>query len=226
MKTFILILLTICLAMPALSVTKIDIYIESLCPYCMALIANSFKPFHANPSKDQLAEVNFYSYGNAHETWDGSKWVFQCQHGDNECYGNIIETCAQAKLDKETYHTFLICLEGDIKKTGKDFNQSLKNCMCEDGVKDVLACVNSEEGNKLEHEIAQKTPVHKGVPWIVVDGIVDENIQGEIFDNMTKYLCKGKPELEGCKNHQQSSSSETVMFEFTPYVTNFLQMLE
>src|SRR5689334_361194 len=88
------------------SVPKVDVYMESLCPDSIHFIETSFKPFFSNPSKHELADVTIYTSGNSHDTWDGSKWVFTCQHGDNECYGNTIETCAKKILDKEAHQNF------------------------------------------------------------------------------------------------------------------------
>jgi hypothetical protein len=43
-----------------------------------------------------ILSVGLYPYGNAQESQlpDGS-WKFQCQHGQPECTGNLIEVCIQ-----------------------------------------------------------------------------------------------------------------------------------
>jgi interferon gamma-inducible protein 30 len=184
----------------AQSIPKIDIFTESLCPDCMEFLQASLSAYQSNPSKTQLADIYIYTYGNAHESWNGSKWVFECQHGNNECYGNFIETCAKAKLNKDEYFNFLICLDGSlIKSESEDFNKAISDCLENEKVKLILECANSDEGDRLEHEVAQKTPEHDYVPWVVVDGRHDENVEQQIFENMIKYLCKEKSYLEGCK---------------------------
>ena len=44
-----------------------------------------------------------------------------------------------------------------------------------DNIADILKCSNSSVGNVMEHEMAEKTaqlnPPHKGVPWIVINGV-------------------------------------------------------
>jgi interferon gamma-inducible protein 30 len=217
MKQTMKLLITIYLISLTLQdVPKIDVFIESLCPDCMQFIQTSFIAFNSNPSRTELANVTFYSYGNAHESWDGSKWVFTCQHKENECYGNVIETCAQSKLEKDDYHNFLICLEGDIRKSGKDFNVSTRKCLKEDLAAAVIDCAVSDEGNRLEHAVAQKTPEHKYVPWIVVNGVHDTNLENRILENMTKYLCEGRPELEGCKGDLELASVAIGRCPFIP----------
>jgi interferon gamma-inducible protein 30 len=179
---------------------KIDVFVESLCPDCQGFIENSFKQYQTNESRLELADVTFFPYGNAKETFDGSKWIFTCQHGPNECYGNIIETCARDQLQKDDFNTFMVCLEADITKTGKDFNKSLANCLTNpDEIGVITQCAEGDMGNQLEHEVAQATPQHDYVPWVVVNGVHDVDAENQILDNMVKYLCKDRTDLPGCK---------------------------
>ncbi|GFR89250.1 gamma-interferon-inducible lysosomal thiol reductase-like [Elysia marginata] len=42
----------------------------------------------------------------------GDKWEFQCQHGEQECIGNLIETCTIALVkDIKKYFPFINCME-------------------------------------------------------------------------------------------------------------------
>jgi len=60
--------------------------------------------------------------------------------------------------------------------------------------RDVQKCANGAEGNALMHEIAVKTeglsPSHQYVPWIVVDGIHNDQVQEEAQENLLNYVCK------------------------------------
>ena len=58
-----------------------------------------------------IFSVGLYPYGNAHESQlpDGS-WKFECQHGQPECTGNIIEVCIEV--------TFHISITSVIESTG------------------------------------------------------------------------------------------------------------
>merc|ERR1712080_598797 len=38
-------------------------------------------------------EVDFVPYGNAHQQQDGDSWTFECQHGPDECHGNMQQSC-------------------------------------------------------------------------------------------------------------------------------------
>ena len=50
------------------------------------------------------------------------------------------------------------------------------------------------EGNRLEHAMGAKTesldPPHNYVPWIVVDGEHDNDIQEAAMDNLLALVCK------------------------------------
>jgi interferon gamma-inducible protein 30 len=209
MKRFslILALLTyytaICKAIP-----NVDVYFESLCPGCRFFITNTFSTFHQNPGRHMLANVTFYPYGNANETWDGSKWVFTCQHGNNECFGNIVDTCARSKMDKETFHTFLICLEGYLDTVGYDFNKATFHCISDHATANtILNCAAGDEGNRLEHEVAVSTPVHTHVPWIVFNGVHDPQTENSILQDMVSFLCNymADPTIPGCPTTEGKS---------------------
>ena len=44
-------------------------------------------------------------------------------------------------------------------------------------------------GNYYEHQMAQKTETHSWVPWIVVNGIHDEEVENQIIDSLIDYVC-------------------------------------
>jgi interferon, gamma-inducible protein 30 len=167
----------------------IDIFVESLCPDCMDFIGGSFKQFQAAVDHQQLAIVNFYPFGNAKESWNGSKWAFECQHGSNECYGNTIEACALNYFTDDEGKKFLICIEGNILKLSKNFDKAVELCVSDESTrKGIINCANGDEGNKLLHQVAQKTPKHNYVPWIHVNGEHDVNKENKILTNMLDYL--------------------------------------
>ena len=212
------VLILLSLSSVILSLPQIDVYVESLCPDCMGFIADSFKEFHNNPDHEKLANVTFYAFGNAKENKNGSNWEFTCQHGPNECYGNILETCAQNIFPKNEFHSFLICLESNILETGKNFDKSAANCISDKSIlQEVMDCVNSPLGNILEHIVAQATPSdHKYVPWILFNGVHNTNIENQILNDMTNFLCGLDDEtkkLPGCQDYIDTVSECLLAFE-------------
>lgn len=216
---FSLFALTVC------DLPVIDVFVESLCPDCMDFIGGSFKNFHEYKDKDSLAVVNFYPYGNAAEKWNGKSWDFTCQHGANECYGNTIETCALNLIDKNAGHDFMICIEGSIRQYAKDFNQTLSHCVDEEMKAKILNCVSLGEGNKLQHEVAQKTPEHNYVPWVHVNGQHVKDVENKILSNMVEYLC----ELQGkeCSEHNKNFKAKPLGSKCINYQQlEFLKILQ
>lgn len=176
-------------------VPQIDVLVESLCPDCMEFIAGPFKDF-MNYNVPNLAVVNFIPFGNANEEYDEEKkkWIFSCQHQENECNGNLIETCAINLLGRVESYKVIVCIEENIKRLDRDFNKTLEACVDKDTRDKIMDCFNSDLGNKYQHEMAQKTPEHKYVPWIITDGVHDIDAENRMLENMIEYLCSISPD--------------------------------
>lgn len=57
----------------------------------------------------------------------------------------------------------------------------------------IESCVNGNQGNALEHEMAIKTdalnPPHQSVPWFTMNGVHKDEIQQGLNTNMLNYVC-------------------------------------
>jgi len=73
-------------------------------------VTGSFSTAIKTPEFEKICDYKIWPYGNAKERKDGDKWVFTCQHGEKECYGNLLQTCALNKLPGNPY-LFIVCLE-------------------------------------------------------------------------------------------------------------------
>ena len=174
-------------------VPKIQVYIESLCPDCMYFINRSFKDFIEKVNKPNLADVEFIPYGNAKETYNETtkRWDFECQHKENECYGNLIETCIIQNLGRINSYQKIVCIESNIEKYDLNFDLALNDCFDGDPneIQQIRYCVESELGNIYEHQMAQKTGEHLYVPWITVDGVHDVDAENQIIESLIDYVC-------------------------------------
>ena len=183
---------------------KIEVHFESLCPGCQEFITTSFTKFSQAEQHELLADVVFYPYGNAYQKFDGKLWQFTCQHGTNECVGNLVETCAVKKFDTEVAYIFLSCLESNLSHYANDFTKTSNWCLTNYPTQktDLWNCVQSTEGNTLQHEIASYTeglrPIHKWVPWIIVDGVHDSIVENAVLDDMLSYLCQDQTNIAAC----------------------------
>ncbi len=67
-----------------------SLYYETLCPYCRQFIAQQL--FKAYNTILDIINITIVPYGNAHEIYDATtrRYEFTCQHGADECVGNLI----------------------------------------------------------------------------------------------------------------------------------------
>ena len=173
---------------------KIQVYIESLCPDCVNFITKSFKNFIEKVEKPNLADIEFIPFGNAKEVYNETtkKYDFTCQHGENECYGNLIETCSIQIMGRIPSYEVILCIESNIAKNNKDFDKTLADCLSndEENLNLIKNCITSDMGNYYEHQMAQKTDTnHKYVPWVVVNGEHDVDAENQIIENLIDYVC-------------------------------------
>ena len=175
------------------TIPKITIYMESLCPYCIEFITTSIKEFYEKVTKPNVAFIEMIPYGNAEEIYDSTtnKYSFKCQHGENECYGNLISTCSLNILGRINGQKNIICLLENIYGFGRNFDLTLEHCLSSepDILQEIKDCVQSDIGNMYQHQMAQKTGKHLGVPWILVDGEYDEDTNDKIWTSLVDYLC-------------------------------------
>jgi interferon gamma-inducible protein 30 len=180
---------------------KIEILIESLCKDCMSFFENSFKLFFQNTENNKLADVTFFPFGNADEKKEGDKWHFICQHGREECFGNVIQVCGLSKLkDQEEKYKFLICMYKE-SSLSSNHEENIKKCLTQDKYQSILLCAKGDEGNRLQHEVASKSKEHKHVPYVFINGIHSKENERRVIDNLLKFVCdqhSDKP--ESCKS--------------------------
>ena len=210
MASIKLILLIVCALFISISSKKtIEVHFESLCPGCQDFIQHSFTAFSKADQHSLLADVVFYPYGNAYQKQSGNKWVFTCQHGSNECFGNLIETCAVKKFNSESAYAFLSCLETNIGYYSNNFTNAANYCLTNYPADktNLWNCVQSDEGNRLQHEVGLVTerlkPAHQYVPWIVVDGVHDANVEDAILNDLLGYLCQDQTNIAACEGVNQ-----------------------
>ncbi|KAL4218561.1 antigen processing and presentation of exogenous peptide antigen via MHC class I [Mactra antiquata] len=177
---------------------NLTLYYESLCPDCKQFINDQLYNVWKTLGED-VVNLTLVPYGNAREKKGLKGWDFTCQHGEQECVGNLIETCAIALLEKKTaYVPFIYCMEGmDIEPA-----KAAQKCGEKLGIDidDIMKCSTSSQGNNLEHEMALLTdalnPPHRYVPWIVINDIHTEKMQNKAQSHLLEVICetyKGDP---------------------------------
>jgi len=173
----------------------VELYYESLCPGCRNFISTMIYPTFDKLRDTGIVKFGLYPYGNAVETEnkDGS-WNITCQHGPEECLGNLLEVCLMHYLswDPDLYVPVISCME-----SADDPVMSAEGCINQlstASYEAVKGCAKGPEGNRLAHAMGAKTesldPPHNYVPWVVVDGEHNNEIQQAAMDNLLALVCK------------------------------------
>ncbi len=74
------------------SPVQVNLYYETLCPYCKTFVINQLAPVDAKLKKTGIMSLSMFPYGNARYVVHNSTQdvTFTCQHGVEECKGNMI----------------------------------------------------------------------------------------------------------------------------------------
>lgn len=182
----------------------VEMYSESLCPYCKNFIVNYLSKFFEN-GLINIVELRIIPYGNAHIHEGGS---IVCQHGEDECRLNVIQTCAiNLWPDVFKWFPFVYCLEALDKQIAY---AQWTSCVGPSGLDlaRILECFQGPLGLQLELANAKETdsldPPHRYVPWVLVKGtpLMDEYLHVE------KFVCEAydgpEPKPQVCSDVQWS----------------------
>ncbi|XP_010560469.1 PREDICTED: gamma-interferon-inducible lysosomal thiol reductase isoform X1 [Haliaeetus leucocephalus] len=206
------------LSRPAAAPVELSLFYESLCPACRGfLVQELFTAWLLLP--EEVLSITLVPYGNAEvgagpircrgrslghhrprsdrlvlqERNVSGKWHFQCQHGPEECLGNMIETCLMHEAKNfSTYFPVIFCLE-----SGSSVTKNLEACLQVyapqlDGGR-IAACVQGDVGAALMHRNAQLTealdPPHQYVPWIVINGKHTDELQAQAEASLLGLIC-------------------------------------
>lgn len=154
-----------------------------------------------------MVNVTIYPFGNAREKQEivhPNEWVFTCQHGQQECDANMVETCFinLVDFDQNKYMDFLFAYETQLKKNkGKDAFGAAKT-VYDAGTwvpswDDLSECMGTEgesggtEGNAYMHQMALWTAAakHQYTPWITLNGEHTTTVQNDCVADTLKCTC-------------------------------------
>lgn len=167
---------------------KVGLYYESLCPGCRGFLAGMLFPTWI--LLNDIMSVTLVPYGNAQEKPDGQKYIYECQHGEQECLGNMIETCL-LNLTNAAYE-IIFCMESsiDVVKGAQSCLELFSSDLSWDRL---MSCVKGDEGNKLMHQNALMTkalnPPHEYVPWVTINGVHTEDLQDKALNALLPLVC-------------------------------------
>jgi len=117
-----------------------------------------------------------YPYGNAQEKLlSNGSYSFSCQHGPEECAGNLIEVCGTYYHNTTAeWFPFVNCVEGASLSPAEAAPGCAAQAGWTDYTSNILPCSTGALGNKLLHAVGVKTaglsPPHSFTPWVVLNG--------------------------------------------------------
>ncbi|XP_039194423.1 gamma-interferon-inducible lysosomal thiol reductase [Crotalus tigris] len=208
---------------------SVSLYYESLCSGCREFLVLMLFPTWL--MLQDIMNVTLVPYGNAEESKEATKWHFDCQHGEEECLGNMIETCI-SHLYPEMDFMLIFCMESSNDVIGS-LPLCLKLYAPNASLADIKACVNGDVGNKLMHRNAELTralkPRHEYVPWILINGVHTEKLQTQAQDSLFNLVCSlYKGDLPAaCKRPEERSylpfsPNHTFLRNFAPNLSDLL----
>jgi len=156
---------------------SMTIYYETLCPDSLRFIALQVSKAYSQFTRD--LHVTFKPFGIASFSDEAGSWVFDCQHGPQECYGNMMHACLTNMVSEEEGLTPLIIC---VITYGSTDILAVDTCLSSSTTSDVTSLQVEEcmmnEGATLLHDIGVETkdldPPLYGVPWTLFNGEFNE----------------------------------------------------
>uniref|UniRef100_A0A2P2I703 Gamma-interferon-inducible lysosomal thiol reductase-like n=1 Tax=Hirondellea gigas TaxID=1518452 RepID=A0A2P2I703_9CRUS len=181
---------------------RLDVYYESLCPDSIAFVKNQLAVVY--PQLKEILVVDIFPYGNAKNVDNGQGgYLFVCQHGPDECAGNMMLACAKNYIsDGDLYVEFNICV-----MSARDPPTAGELCAEELNIayESIAECSTSTEGEQLLHEVGVLThalvPEVTYIPWMVVNDEHTYAIQNGAEYDLLEFVCteyQGVSKPEAC----------------------------
>ncbi|XP_023712318.1 GILT-like protein 1 [Cryptotermes secundus] len=177
----------------------VTVYYETLCPDSQRFIKFQLYPAWKD-LRDHLI-LEFVPFGKSSgNRFDG----FKCQHGERECRGNLMQSCALSLLNSSgPQMEFVYCVMSSV-----DGSQEGKRCSEKVGISwaAVDSCTKSTVGTTLQlmaqEETLKLAPLGLGfVPTITFNKKYSQQDQRDALQNFRGIACRylGSPAPPGCQ---------------------------
>lgn len=225
---------------------KVEIFYETLCPHCHDFIAQNLASVWNDTELRSRIDVKLYPYGNARtvsvvNVSDGYKYwhkdvaekglenVFNCQHGQEECFGNMLQACAIDRLsDLQRSIPFIACMEGMPESSAERSSYACSKRLGVD-LDPIKSCTMGKEGNRLMQKIGNYTRGLQApagpqnyVPWVVLGGNHSKEAELDAQPNATGHLLRqicgllSPPRPASCTNATSALTAHDGAFAARP----------
>ncbi|XP_062888430.1 gamma-interferon-inducible lysosomal thiol reductase-like isoform X2 [Mobula hypostoma] len=155
----------------------ISLFYESLCPDCRAFMEDELCPTWARMK--EFLNLTLVPFGNAEVTQSTPSQQFRCQHGERECFGNMIQSCMIYHLKNTSSYLPVICCMESARTVLMAAQQCLQEHAPSMSWEIISDCVDEDLGSQLMYQNAERTselePPHNYVPWILINGHFESN---------------------------------------------------
>lgn len=185
----------------------VTVYYESLCPDSIRFYINQLYPTMQTKLSESI-DLSLVPYGKStHHKADNGTWLFECHHGERECYGNKVHACAIEKIpSKNERLKYLNCLMKNML-ADRTAVFPAETCAVQEAIGEkeaILSCANSTEGDNFLANMGDITkklnPPLTSVPTVLFNKMFEKNEAKEAESNFKGVLCKylADPKPEEC----------------------------
>ncbi|XP_026732252.1 gamma-interferon-inducible lysosomal thiol reductase-like [Trichoplusia ni] len=181
---------------------EIKVYYETLCPFSMLFFTSQLKPAVARLGSH--LDVHLIPYGHAKTNAVHDTYKFDCQHGQPECFGNLIQACAIDVLNDTTRAVnFNTCLMRSFYRS-TDYQYLVSvfywcGYIEKVNVRKMKKCLNSKRGPILLKEYGDETTALQlsYVPYVLING--SEDYQDQASSDLIGTVCRMlRPQPAAC----------------------------
>lgn len=174
------------------SKVRVEIFYEALCPFCERLFNASFRKIWEDAEFRERVDLTLLPFGNARVTgrrrleagylfWhpDASNPTVRCQHGEQECLGNEIQSCAIDLIGTREAASLVLCMAGQNVQ-GYGIEKASYECMEELHIDrdKVKQCLGSRRSSRMTirhgRRSTRRSLKRKYVPWVMMNGRHEE----------------------------------------------------
>ncbi|CAH1394896.1 unnamed protein product [Nezara viridula] len=182
---------------------EVTIYYEALCPDCQDFIPDQLLPAYTDTKFDfasLISKLTLVPYGWV-DVINATTHDYQCQHGQSECEGNRLHSCATKYIpDVLTTLNYIACLEKQaimaykLSRSSKYPIDKCQNKLPAGLYPKIINCYKSDEGWELFEKNGKKTvaffPYGGFVPYVSFNDGHDDDLAQDAVDNFKKTLCE------------------------------------